>query len=80
MAVQPLMPLRPYQEQAIASVRIAVMQADRALLVMPTGSGKTVVFSEICRLAREKKTQGAHPCSPTRTHKTSLRQTQKGWC
>ena len=55
MAVQPLMPLRPYQEQAIASVRIAVMQADRALLVMPTGSGKTVVFSEICRLAREKK-------------------------
>ena len=49
------MPLRPYQEQAIASVRIAVMQSDRALLVMPTGSGKTVVFSEICRLAREKK-------------------------
>ena len=27
----------------------------QALLVMPTGSGKTVVFSEICRLAREKK-------------------------
>ena len=48
------MPLRPYQEQAIASVRIAVMQSDRALLVMPTGSGKTVVFSEICRLANEK--------------------------
>ena len=54
MVVQPLMPLRPYQEQAIASVRIAVMQADRALLVMPTGSGKTVVFSEICRLACDK--------------------------
>ena len=49
------MPLRPYQEQAIASIRVAVMQSDRALLVMPTGSGKTVVFSEICRLAREKK-------------------------
>ena len=49
------MPLRPYQVQAIASVRIAVMQTDRALLVMPTGSGKTVVFSEICRLACEKK-------------------------
>ena len=48
------MPLRPYQEQAIASVRIAVMQSDKALLVMPTGSGKTVVFSEICRLANEK--------------------------
>ena len=48
------MPLRPYQEQAIASVRIAVMQTNRALLVMPTGSGKTVVFSEICRLANDK--------------------------
>ena len=30
------------------------MQANRALLVMPTGSGKTVVFSEICRLANDK--------------------------
>ena len=30
------------------------MQANRALLVMPTGSGKTVVFSEICRLANNK--------------------------
>ena len=48
------MPLRPYQVQAIASVRIAVMQTNRALLVMPTGSGKTVVFSEICRLACDK--------------------------
>ena len=48
------MPLRPYQEQAIASVRVAVMQSNRALLVMPTGSGKTVVFSEICRLACDK--------------------------
>ena len=55
MVVQPCMPLRPYQEQAIASVRIAVMQTDKALLVMPTGSGKTVVFSEICRLACDKK-------------------------
>ena len=29
----------------------------KALLVMPTGSGKTVVFSEICRLA-DNKNQG----------------------
>ena len=48
------MQLRSYQLQAIASTRIAVMQANRALLVMPTGSGKTVVFSEICRLANDK--------------------------
>ena len=52
--LQPFVRLRPYQEQAIASVRIAVMQTDKALLVMPTGSGKTVVFSEICRLANDK--------------------------
>ncbi len=51
------MELRSYQLQAIASTRIAVMQSDRALLVMPTGSGKTVVFSEICRLANEKNKQ-----------------------
>lgn len=48
------MQLRSYQLQAIASTRIAVMQTNRALLVMPTGSGKTVVFSEICRLANDK--------------------------
>ena len=48
------MPLRSYQIQAIASLRVAVMQTPRVLLVMPTGSGKTVVFSEICRLANEK--------------------------
>jgi superfamily II DNA or RNA helicase len=48
------MPLRSYQIQAIASLRVAVMQTPRVILVMPTGSGKTVVFSEICRLANEK--------------------------
>ena len=47
--------LRPYQQQAIASVRIAVRQYNRVLLVMPTGSGKTVVFSEITRMASERK-------------------------
>ena len=48
------MQLRSYQLKAIASTRIAVMQAGRVVLVMPTGSGKTVVFSEICRLANDK--------------------------
>ena len=72
MAVQPLMPLRPYQEQAIASVRIAVMQADRALLVMPTGSGKTVVFSEIAACPRKRKVL---ILVHRENYKTSLRQT-----
>ncbi len=48
------MALRSYQELAIAQVRGAFAQHSKVLLVMPTGSGKTVVFSEICRLANEK--------------------------
>ena len=48
------MALRPYQELAISQVRKALAQQSKALLVMPTGSGKTIVFSEICRLANYK--------------------------
>tara|TARA_R100000406_G_scaffold5271_5_gene3640 strand:+ start:1967 stop:3325 length:1359 start_codon:yes stop_codon:yes gene_type:complete len=48
------MALRSYQEEAIARLRVAMNHHSRALLVMPTGSGKTVVFSEICRLANAK--------------------------
>ena len=49
------MALRQYQQHAIANLRGALAQYARALLVMPTGSGKTVVFSEICRLASTKQ-------------------------
>lgn len=48
------MALRSYQELVILQLRKALEKVSRALLVMPTGSGKTVVFSEICRLANEK--------------------------
>jgi len=48
------MALRSYQELAITQLRGALALHSRALLVMPTGSGKTVVFSEICRLADNK--------------------------
>ena len=48
------MALRSYQELAITQLRSALAHHSRALLVMPTGSGKTVVFSEICRLANIK--------------------------
>ena len=48
------MALRSYQELAIVQVRGAFAQHSKVLLVMPTGSGKTVVFSEICRLASTK--------------------------
>ena len=48
------MALRSYQELAITQLREALARYLRVLLVMPTGSGKTVVFSEICRLANIK--------------------------
>lgn len=47
------MQLRPYQQQAIHATREAFQKGHRsALVVMPTGTGKTVLFAEIARLAR----------------------------
>ena len=47
------MELRPYQVQAVSNLRVAFRQGNHAaLLVMPTGAGKTVVFTEIAQLAK----------------------------
>lgn len=47
------MNLRPYQQAALEAVRAAYRQKHRAaLVVMPTGTGKTVLFAEISRLAK----------------------------
>jgi len=47
--------LRPYQSRAIQELRLAYRDGARApLLVLPTGAGKTVVFSEITRSASER--------------------------
>ena len=47
------MTLRPYQQQALEAVRNAYRRGHRsALVVMPTGTGKTVLFAEISRLAK----------------------------
>ena len=43
------MKMRPYQENAIAGAFEAWKENDSALIVLPTGLGKTVVFSEIVR-------------------------------
>ena len=49
------MELRPYQVQAVSNLRVAFRQGhDAALLVMPTGAGKTVVFTEIARSATQR--------------------------
>ena len=50
--------LRPYQSQAVADLRAAFRSGARApLLVAPTGSGKTVMFSAITQgaVARDRR-------------------------
>lgn len=48
-------PLRPYQVEAIDAVRARYVAGDRStLLVLPTGTGKTVVFGVIARRVIEK--------------------------
>ena len=43
------MKMRPYQDAAIAGAFAAWKEANSALVVLPTGLGKTVVFSEVIR-------------------------------
>jgi len=53
--------LRPYQREAIAAVLAARREGARRLLVnLPTGAGKTVIFSELARLARRQVLVLAH--------------------
>jgi superfamily II DNA or RNA helicase len=50
------MNFRPYQTDAIQLLRAGFAQHKRQVLCLPTGAGKTIIFSEIVRLAAEKKT------------------------
>lgn len=43
--------LRPYQQQLVADLRLALRQHQRVLAVAPTGSGKTQCFSDIAHRA-----------------------------
>jgi ATP-dependent helicase IRC3 len=44
--ISPGLPLRPYQEEAIAAVNEAALEGlSRLLVALPTGTGKTVIFS-----------------------------------
>ena len=50
------MQLREYQIEAINNLRTSFQKGNKApLLVMPTGSGKTVVFAEISKRLRQNK-------------------------
>lgn len=51
----PTMQLRPYQQEAMDAILEAWQGVNRALLVLPTGCGKTIVF---CKLAEHLVAQG----------------------
>jgi superfamily II DNA or RNA helicase len=56
-----LVSLRPYQREAIAAVLAARRGGVRRMVVcLPTGAGKTVVFSELARMARRQVLVLAH--------------------
>ncbi len=53
--------LRPYQREAIEAVLAARRSGVRRMVVcLPTGAGKTVIFSELARLARREVLVLAH--------------------
>lgn len=47
------MKLRPYQEQAVNSVFKSWEEFDKTLLILPTGTGKTVCFAKVAERALE---------------------------
>ena len=51
------MKLRPYQNKTIAELRAGFKINRRQVLALPTGAGKTVIFSEIVYLAAERGTK-----------------------
>ena len=53
--------LRDYQQAAIQAAMQARREGFKRLLVcLPTGAGKTVIFSELCRLAKRNVLVLAH--------------------
>jgi superfamily II DNA or RNA helicase len=46
--------LRPYQQKAVQAVRASMDGNRSVLLILPTGTGKTIVFSEIIRLTQSR--------------------------
>lgn len=54
-------PLRPYQKEAVDAVLAARLGGTRRMVVcLPTGAGKTVIFSHLARLARRQVLVLAH--------------------
>jgi superfamily II DNA or RNA helicase len=49
------MQLRGYQETAVASILAGFQEFDRQLAVMPTGAGKTIVFSKLAEAMQPRR-------------------------
>ena len=45
--------LRPYQEACLAAIEQGWLNARRQLIVLPTGTGKTIVFAKLAELLRK---------------------------
>jgi len=54
------MQLRDYQRRAIDGLKEQLQENDSTLIVMPTGTGKTIVFAEAVRLAKKRALVIAH--------------------
>jgi superfamily II DNA or RNA helicase len=48
--------LRPYQEEALRAIHAGFREFDRQIAVLPTGSGKTCVFSQLAADFRPRRT------------------------
>ena len=56
-----MLQLRDYQQQAVQAVLVHFRQKqDAAVLVLPTGAGKSLVIAELARLARGRVLVLAH--------------------
>lgn len=66
--------LRPYQQESLASMREAFKEGHkRIVLCLPTGAGKTVVFSEMVRLAHQANTKTLVLTDRTELFKQTIR-------
>lgn len=52
-----MLTLRPYQNESVRLLSSGFLKHKRQVLALPTGAGKTVVFSEIVKRAAEKGTK-----------------------
>ena len=68
------MSLRPYQSKAINLTREAFKKSKRVVLCLPTGAGKSIIFSTIARITAENGKRVL-----ILTHRTELKSQAEGY-